>query len=51
MSSVFDMFVASVKVLKNRPKLLKVCLREALEWKKTGVLKAEEYDRLVEMAK
>lgn len=51
MSRVRDLFIASVHVLKNRPKMLRECLNEAEKWKKTGELKAEEFDLIVATAR
>ena len=51
MSRTRDLFIASIPVLKNRPKMLKECIDAALAWKKTGELSAEEYDFIVEFAR
>lgn len=51
MSRLRDNFLASIPVLKNRPKMLKHCMETALEWKKTGDLTADEYDFIVEFAR
>ena len=50
MSRIRDQFIASVAVLKNRPKLLKECIEAAGKWKKTGDLTAEEYDMIIALA-
>ena len=51
MSRVRDLFIASVHVLKSRPKLLNECLKEAENWKKTGDLSAAEYDLIIATAR
>lgn len=51
MSRTRDLFIASIPVLKNRPKMLKECLDAALQWKKIGELTADEYDFIIEFAR
>jgi hypothetical protein len=51
MSRTRDLFIASIPVIKNRPKMLKECLEHAEVWKKTGELTADEYDFIVEFAR
>jgi len=50
-SRMRDQFIASVHVLKNRPPLLKECLKAAEVWKKIGDLTAEEYDLIIAATK
>lgn len=51
MSRVRDLFIASVYVLKSRPKMLKECLNEAENWKKIGELTAADYDLIIATAR
>jgi len=51
MSRNRDLFIASVHVLKSRPKMLKECLNEAEKQKKTGELTAVDFDLIVAMAR
>ena len=51
MSRIRDLFIASVHVLKSRPKLLNECLKEAENWKKIGELTAADYDLIIATAR
>ena len=51
MSRTRDLFIASVHVLKSRPKMLKECLIEAEKQKKTGELTAADLDLIIAMAR
>jgi hypothetical protein len=48
--NIKEIFLSSVFVLKNRPKMLNACLAEAERWKKTGDLTAEQFDEIMKMA-
>ena len=50
MKNIKEIFLSSVFVLKNRPKLLNACLVEAERWKKSGDLTAEQFDEIMKMA-
>jgi hypothetical protein len=49
MSRARDQFIASVHVLKNRPKLLKELVEEVGRQKKSGDLKAEDCDAILKV--
>jgi hypothetical protein len=48
MTRARDQFIASVFILKNRPKMLQELVREVERQKKTGDLSAEEGDVILE---
>lgn len=48
MSSARDLFIMSVYALKNRPKMLRELEREVERQKKSGDLKAEDCDRILD---